>query len=487
MHLFHKKIENPLVISLDLERLARDPDAAETTFTTCDAVAFGVTLTLKDPEQIGRLIVRFYSTALANLDIAGANGTTGGSSQPWLFFHDLSRDINKTLQPGIHRWSFSSSFPELTDASLIEGDEAFDQACKVPQNDGLFQNDAHVLPPSCRIKTDHWGIDTHTRVWYAVDAEYTRPTGHQSESGKLMKPVSIDLNYKPLSSHFIPSVPKLVTIKTFQCKSKALVDGQEWDGLQMSTHEKLLSKIDVFATPKHTFQLELHVAEHYTIGKPMPVLVKLVHNPDSKSNLPDSVTRKMPMLLRKAEIEMRTWSNMRGTRKRPMTGEGVDNDGSARDMYKHTFILHDYPKTDMPRYLVPGVPLDITRLKGGENGEDGPNGERGVNYKPGEPVVWTEREDSPPNFSTYNVCTQQTMTVKLKVTFAGLDFKMEYQEDVKKDMQWWRKKKDVIELRGNCWWREHNLIEDLGESESKNKGKVVWEVPEAEDYVFQRW
>lgn len=172
---------------------------------------------------------------------------------------------------------------------------------------------------------------------------------------------------------------------------------------------------------------------------------------------------------------------MRGTKKRPMAGGGVYSDGAAGDAFQQSFVLHDTPKLDMPTYHVPGVPLNSTRLKDSKKGADGPNGERALNYVPGEPLVWPDKEDSPPSVSTYDLRAEQTNNIKVRVAFAGMDFDLKYQEEIKKDFQWW-KKKDVVELGGNTWSGEHSLIGIFGSGKS---GGIEWNLPDVERYVFE--
>ena len=121
--MFSRKIDNPIRITLDYERLGRE-EATQNYFTNCDPVAGFITLALKEPQEIGKLHITFYGTSKCSRKTPGAEGPSYRSVQPWLFKHDLSPpEINRVLEPGVHTWSFNSAFPYLTDANLVQDDD----------------------------------------------------------------------------------------------------------------------------------------------------------------------------------------------------------------------------------------------------------------------------------------------------------------------------------------------------------------------------
>ena len=215
--LFSKRIDNPLVITLDYDRLGRQ-ESAENYFTTCDPIAGFVTLTLTEPQEVGQLLVRFYGTSSCSRQTPGSEGPSYRSVQPWLFLHDLSPpEINRVLEPGVHIWSFDSAFPRITDVSLVQDEEE-----KFNVSGEGFEHEAHPLPPSCYLKTGHTsGLDTKTNIWYAVDAEFTKIGG---KSGKLMTPNLMKLDYIPMRMGYPvqPSRKDIHTTEILECRSVGL-------------------------------------------------------------------------------------------------------------------------------------------------------------------------------------------------------------------------------------------------------------------------
>ena len=307
--MFSRRIDNPLKITLDYERLGRQ-ESAENYFTACDPIAGFVTLTLTEPQEVGKLLVRFYGTSSCSRQTPGSEGPSYRSAQAWLFLHDLSPpEINRVLEPGVHIWTFDSAFPRMTDASLVQDDEE-----KFNVSEEGFEHEAHLLPPSCYLETGHTsGLDTKTNVRYAVDAEFTKIGG---KPGKPMTPTTIKLDYIPMRIGYpIQPSPKIIhTTEILECQSVGLhpeTAASNEPGRGLSWRDRIHAKIDKNSTPLHTFQIELIALDHYTIDQPMPLRIRVIHNPDGKSSFTHLAPP--PVYILESSIKYWSWNHVRGT------------------------------------------------------------------------------------------------------------------------------------------------------------------------------
>ncbi len=457
--MFSKKIDKPLKITLDYERLRRR-ESTENFFTICDPIAGFVTLTLTEPQEVGKLIVRFYGTSSCSRQTPGSEGPSYRSVQPWLFMHDLSPpEINRVLEPGVHSWYFISAFPRMTDASLVQDEEE-----EFNVSEQGFKHEAHPLPPSCKLQTGHTSaLDTKTDIWYAVDAEFTKIGG---KLGKLMTPTTIRLNYVPMATGY-PIEPKPKTIYTteiLECRSMGLspVSNSSIEpGKSLSWRERVHAKLDKTSTPLHTFQLELVALDQYTIDQPMPLWIRVIHNPDGKSTF--SHEQPPPVYVLESSIKYWSWNHVRGTSKWSF---GDWPEGDVEDPVRWGEIAYSYkadrkeknndddPTNDVlaphtiDTFSTTGT--DLTKLSG-------------IDY------TWAQTEASVPDFNTYNVQVRQAIEVEVEIMVGGKKFDVAYQRQNYKWEKWMALSKvDCVPLVCGLKTRQHDLKGKVSDEETEN-------------------
>lgn len=408
MRLGNGKVPYPLNIELDLQRMGRD---AATYFTVGDPICGWVEFSCTKPEAIATITTKFFGATKSFLNRAGAEGSVWSSANTTLFALEKQWEINRTLDPGIHKWSWSATFPQHADPDW--------NMEKYEEND-IFEAGKHPLPPSCSVLTTGYSLSSHGQVYYGVEASFTRPEAHGEDYFEADS-VSIPIKYALLRSQQAPD-PQMEVVKerTYTCRSVGLLPNRTQS--KLSLYDKAKNLVHKSSVPAATFSLSLKLSSVYTIGQPMPILLQVKHNPDGHDtpgiSNPD-------LFLTNLKITIHAFNNVRGFSK-------WNGQNSATDLIKHV-VLNSKKLTKWP--LKEGI-LDLTTLDIGDR------------------VIWPRAEHLPPTFKSWSCAVVYTVAVELVVVCGGKNFELNFNDDPS-ETGW------TSEVLPEQWMREHRLDQPI--------------------------